>query len=281
MSSVAFGPGQAAIMLFGVFFALLIVRVPVAFALGLACLPVVIIEERLSPMVIFNETFKAYNSFILLAVPFFLLTANLMNIGGITERLVRLSRTMVGNFPGALAQINVLLSVFFAGISGSSTADSASQSMIFIYREMDMKQLYQALSETGKLAAVALFCVGTASAFGWMLAYYQIPKALLANVTSWHMGITGVGFFIAFVFLVVGCFLDAIPAIIIVGTILQPLAQSVNMHPIHFAIIGIVALAFGLVTPPYGLCLMISCAVAKVPLKFALKDGGTRLTVRL
>jgi len=404
MSSVAFGPGQAAIMLFGVFFALLIVRVPVAFALGLACLPVVIIEERLSPMVIFNETFKAYNSFILLAVPFFLLTANLMNIGGITERLVRLSRTMVGNFPGALAQINVLLSVFFAGISGSSTADAASQSKIFIeaqvkegyglsfsiaitavsavlaviippsilmivwggvistsigamylagiipglliaaaqmatvhvyakiyhypvypratlkeffvsawqslpalftpfiivggillgwftatesaavavlyaaalsifiYREMDMKQLYQALSETGKLAAVALFCVGTASAFGWMLAYYQIPKALLANVTSWHMGITGVGFFIAFVFLVVGCFLDAIPAIIIVGTILQPLAQSVNMHPIHFAIIGIVALAFGLVTPPYGLCLMISCAVAKVPLKFALKD---------
>src|SRR5260221_1757843 len=355
-------------------------------------------------MVILNETFKAYNSFILLTMPFSLLTATLMNIGGITERLVRLSRTMVGNFPGALAQITVLLSVFLAGISGPSTGDAASQSKIFIeaqvkegsglsfsiaitavsavlaviippsilmivwggvistsigamylagivpglliaiaqmvtvhvyakfynypvypratlkeffvsawqsvpalftpfiivggillgwftatesaavaviyaavlsifiYREMDMKHLYDAFAETGKLAAIALFCVGTASAFGWLLAYYQIPKALLENVTSWHMGITGVGFFIAFVFLVVGCFLDAIPAIIIVGTILQPLAQSVNMHPIHFAIIGIVALAFGLVTPPYGLCLMISCAVAKVPLKFALKD---------
>jgi tripartite ATP-independent transporter DctM subunit len=404
MSSVAFSPAMAALMLFGVFFALLIVRVPVAFALGLACLPVLVIEPRLSPMTLFNETFKAYNSFILLAVPFFLLTANLMNVGGITNRLVRLSRTMVGNFPGALAQINVLLSVFFAGISGSSTADAASQSKIFIeaqvkegyglsfsiaitavsavlaviippsilmivwggvistsigamylagiipgllialaqmatvhvyakiyhypvypratlkeffvsawqsvpalftpfiivggillgwftatesaavaviyaallsifiYREMDMRQLYHALAETGRLASVALFCVGTASAFGWMLAYYQIPKALLENVTTWHMGITGVGFFIAFVFLVVGCFLDAIPAIIIVGTILQPLAQSVNMHPIHFAIIGIVSLAFGLVTPPYGLCLLISCAVAKVPLKFALKD---------
>ena len=404
MSSVAFGPGQAAILLFGVFFTLFILRVPVAFALGLACLPIVLLEERLSPMMLFNETFKAYNSFILLAVPFFLLTANLMNVGGITDRLVRLSRTMVGHFPGALAQINVLLSVFFAGISGSSTADAASQSKIFIeaqvkegyglsfsiaitavsavlaviippsilmivwggvistsigamylagilpglliaaaqmvtvhvyskiynypvyprstlrefllsgwqsipalftpfiivggillgwftatesaavaviyaavlsifiYREMDMRHLYQALADTGRLASVALFCVGTASAFGWLLAYYQIPKALLANVTSWGMGITGVGFFIAFVFLVVGCFLDAIPAIIIVGTILQPLAASVNMHPIHFAIIGIVSLAFGLVTPPYGLCLMISCAVAKVPLKFALKD---------
>src|SRR3989440_9461454 len=140
MSSVAFGPGQAAIMLFGVFFVLLIVRVPVAFALGLACLPVLVIEDRLSPMTLFNETFKAYNSFILLAVPFFLLTANLMNVGGITDRLVRLSRTMVGHFPGALAQINVLLSVFFAGISGSSTADAASQSKIFI--EAQVKEGY-------------------------------------------------------------------------------------------------------------------------------------------
>src|SRR5262249_30951020 len=76
--------------------------------------------------------FKAYNAFILLAVPFYLLTAHLMNAGGVTDRLVRLSRSMVGHFPGALAQINVLLSVFFAGISGSSTADAASQSKIFI-----------------------------------------------------------------------------------------------------------------------------------------------------
>ena len=399
MTQVAMSPGTAALVLFGSFFILIALRVPVAFALGLACLPPLLFEVRLSPMVLFNETFKSYNSFILLAVPFFLLTANLMNIGGITDRLVHLSRTMVGNWPGSLAQINVLLSVFFAGISGSSTADAASQSKIFIeaqtkegydlsfsiaitavsavlaviippsilmivwggvlsvsigalylagilpglliagaqiyskiynypvyprstlkefllsgwqsipalftpfiivggillgwftatesaaiavlyaavlsifvYREMDLKQLYRALAETGRLSAVALFCVGTASAFGWMLAYYQIPRALLANVTAWDMGITEVGFFIALVFLVVGCFLDAIPAIIIVGTTLEPLARSVNMHPVQFAIIGIVSLAFGLVTPPYGLCLMISCAVARVRLRYALKD---------
>jgi len=404
MTAAALSPGAAAALLFGVFFALIVLRVPVAFALGLACLPSLVFEERLSPMVLFNETFKSYNSFILLAVPFFLLTANLMNIGGITDRLVRLSRAMVGNFPGALGQINVLLSVFFAGISGSSTADAASQSKIFIeaqtkegydlsfsiaitavsavlaviippsilmivwggvlsvsigalylagvvpgllvaaaqmgtvhvyaklrhypvypratlkefltaalvsipalmtpfiivggillgwftatesaciavlyaavlsiffYREMDATHLYHALAETGRLSAVALFCVGTASAFGWMLAYYQIPKWLLAGVQTWDMGLTATGFFIAFIFLVVGCFLDAIPAIIIVGTTLEPLARAVNMHPVSFAIIGIVSLAFGLVTPPYGLCLMISCAVAKVRLTYALKD---------
>jgi len=91
-------------------------------------------------------------------------------------------------------------------------------------------------------------------------------------VSAWELGLYGTGLFIAFVFLVVGCFLDAIPAIIIVGTILQPLAQAVHMHPVHFAMIGIVSLAFGLVTPPYGLCLMIACSVAGIRIIDALKD---------
>ncbi|NBS42281.1 MAG: TRAP transporter large permease [Acetobacteraceae bacterium] len=397
-------PSEAAWILFGGFFALLALRVPVAVALGMACLPVMLIEPRLGAMTLMQETFNAYNSFILLAVPFFLLTANLMNVGGITDRLVRLSRALVGHFPGGLAQINVVLSIFFAGISGSSTADAASQSKIFIeaqrregyddsfsvaitavsavlaviippsilmivwggvltvsigalflagvipglliglvqmatvhvyakkrgyptypranlrelgfatwislpalmtpfiiiggkifgwftatesaciavlyagllslvvYREMDLKALYGALGETGRLAAVALFCVGTASAFGWLLAYYKIPEAILAGVSAWGMGKIATGFFIAGVFLVVGCFLDAIPAIIIVGAILQPLAGAVDMHPVQFAMIGIVSLAFGLVTPPYGLCLMIACHVAGMRIGDALKD---------
>jgi tripartite ATP-independent transporter DctM subunit len=396
--------GQAAWILFGIFFALLVARVPVAVALGLACLPILLIEPRLSPMTLVQETFNAYNSFILLAVPFFLLTANLMNVGGITDRLVRFSRALVGHFPGGLAQINVVLSIFFAGISGSSTADAASQSKIFIeaqrkegyddgfsvaitavsavlaviippsilmivwggvltvsigalflagivpglliglaqmgtvhayarargyptypratlgeavysflisvpalttpliiiggkvfgwftatesaciavlyagalsllvYREMDLKGLYAALGETGRLAAVALFCVGTASAFGWLLAYYEIPKSMLAGVQAWGMGRIATGFFVAGVFLAVGCFLDAIPAIIIVGAILQPIAASAGLDPVHFAMIGIVSLAFGLVTPPYGLCLMIACHVAGMRMVDALKD---------
>ena len=397
-------PATASVIMFGAFFLLLVLRVPVAFALGLACLPIFLIEDRLTPQNLVQETFNAYNSFILLAVPFFLLTANLMNVGGITTRLVRLSRDLVGHFPGGLAQVNVVLSIFFAGISGSSTADAASQSKIFIeaqrkegyddsfsvaitavsavlaviippsilmivwgglltvsigglfmagiipglliglvqmatvhvyaklrnyptypratlietikaigvsipalmtpiiiiggkvfgwftatesaciavlyaavltmvvYREMDWKGLHSALLETGRLAGVALFCVGTASAFGWLLAYYQIPKALLAGVATWGMGPMATGFFIAGVFLVVGCFLDAIPAIVIVGTVLEPLAKSVGLDPIHFAMIGIVSLAFGLVTPPYGLCLMISAHVAGMRVVDTLKD---------
>src|SRR4026209_193896 len=143
---------MAALLLFGCFFSFMIMRVPVAFALGFACLPILAIEPRLDTMNLMQETFNAYNSFILLALPFFLLTANLMNVGGTTDRLMKLSRTMVGHFPGSLAQINVVLSIFFAGISGSSTADAASQSKIFI--EAQTKEGY-ALSFSVAITAVS------------------------------------------------------------------------------------------------------------------------------
>src|SRR6185503_18607580 len=104
----------------------------------------------------------------------------------------------------------ILLGWFTATESAAVAVIYAAVLSIFIYREMNLKHLYEAFAETGRLAAVALFCVGTASVFGWLLAYYQIPRALLENVTSWGLGPIGVGFFIAFAFLVVGCFLDAI-----------------------------------------------------------------------
>ena len=81
-------PGDVALILFATFGVLVILRVPVAFALGLACIPVFFIDDRLTPFVLLQEMFKSYNAFVLLAVPFFLLAANLMNTAGITERLV-------------------------------------------------------------------------------------------------------------------------------------------------------------------------------------------------
>ena len=82
-------------------------------------------------------------------------------------------------------------------------------------------------------------------------------------------------------FLVIGCFIDAIPAIIIVGTVLEPLTKSVGMHPLHFAIIGVISIAFGLVTPPYGLCLMISCALGQTTMAAAFKDTMVLLSLML
>ena len=74
-------PVEVSAILFPLFIILVIFRVPVAIALGLACIPVFLLEERLTPFLLMNEMFKSYNAFILLAVPFFLLAANIMKIG--------------------------------------------------------------------------------------------------------------------------------------------------------------------------------------------------------
>ncbi len=397
-------PLAVALILFGVFAVLIIARVPVAFALGLACVPVFFIDDRLTPFLLLNEMLKSYNSFLLLAIPFFMLAANLMNTAGITEKLVNLSRVLVGHLPGGLGHVSVLVSMLFAGISGSSTAEAAGvggvlipamkkqgydtpfsvalvacaavmgviippsilmvvwggvisvsigglfvagvvpgalmglslMSAVYIYakrrnypvypratlrefasaciaailpiltpaiivggivfgfftpteasviavlyamflgvvvyRTVSFAALRHTLYDSARFAGIALFCIGTASAFGWLLAYFHIPQLVVDSVASWGGGITSVGFITAAAFLFIGCFIDAIPAIIIVGTILAPLVAKVGMHPIHFAIIGVISIAYGLVTPPYGLCLMIACSIGGIKIKAAVRD---------
>jgi tripartite ATP-independent transporter DctM subunit len=143
---------------------------------------------------------------------------------------------------------------------------------VVVYRTLDFKELRRTLYDSARFAGIALFCIGTASAFGWLLAYFRIPQLVVNAVASWGGGVTSVGFITAAAFLFIGCFIDAIPAIIIVGTILAPLAAKVGMHPIHFAIIGVISIAYGLVTPPYGLCLMIACSIGGIKIKEAIRD---------
>ena len=395
--------GEVSAILFPTFIVLIILRVPVAFALGLACAPVLLLSDRLTPIVLMNEMFKSYNAFILLAVPFFLLAANLMNASGITDRLIRFSRALVGHLTGGLGHVNVVVSMLFAGISGSSTADAAGIGSLLIpqmkkqgfstsfsvaitacssvmgviippsimmvvwgglmsvsigglflagvvpgvliaasqmlavyiyaksnnyettqrsnlkelfvaliqaipplmtpviivggivggvftpteasavavvyslllgvigYRTLNLSKVVKAFYEAGRFSAVSLFCVGTASAFGWLLAYYKVPLAIVEFLKPFGVGPVSTGLIIAGSFLFIGMFIDAIPAIIILGTVLLPLAQYAGIHDIHFAIIGVVSLAFGLVSPPYGLCLMISCAIGEIKIIDALR----------
>jgi TRAP-type C4-dicarboxylate transport system permease large subunit len=142
----------------------------------------------------------------------------------------------------------------------------------FNYRSPKWKAFPKILYETARLAAVSLFCIGTASAFGWLLASYRVPQTWVNAVAAWGSGPISVGLLIAGAFLLIGMFIDAIPAIIILGTILFPVAQKVGIHPIHFAIIGVISLAFGLVTPPDGLGLLISAEIGGVKVVKVLKD---------
>ncbi|MEP3275694.1 MAG: TRAP transporter large permease [Stappiaceae bacterium] len=396
--------GIACLMLVGSFVFLVALRVPVAFALGIATIPVVALDLRLTPFLIMDRMFQSYDSFILLAVPFFLLAANLMNSGKITEKLIELARVLTGWLPGGLGQVNVAVSMLFAGISGSSTADAAGCGKIlipamvkqgydprfavaitacssvmgviippsilmvvwggvmsisvgalflagaipglliavalmatvygyakvygyptsgrptfgefwvalkgaglalltpvfviggivggivtptesaiiaafysfilgfFVYRSITPRELVDVIYDTGRFASISLFAIGTASAFGWMLSFYNVPRLIVGVLTSLEFGQVGTSLIIAALFLLFGLFIDAIPTIIILGTVLYPVATAAQIHPVVFAITGIVSLAFGLVTPPYGLCLLISAAIGNLNVVQVLRD---------
>jgi len=140
------------------------------------------------------------------------------------------------------------------------------------YRTIGFGNMPGILFKSAKFAAMSLFCIGTASAFGWILAYFKVPLAVIELLAPLGAGPISTGLIVAGSFLLIGMFIDAIPAIIILGTVLWPLAELSQMHPIHFAIIGVISLAFGLVTPPYGLCLLIACKIGDIEVKQALRD---------
>lgn len=396
--------GLACAILVGGFILLVLLRIPVAFALGIATIPVVLLDLRLTPFIVLDRMFQSYNSFILLAVPFFLLAANLMNSGKITDKLIDLARVLTGWMPGGLGHVNVAVSMLFAGISGSSTADAAGCGKIlipamvkegydtrfaiaitacssvmgviippsilmivwggvmqtsvgalflagatpglmigvalmatvygyakvygypiigkpsmcdlwhafkgsflalltpvfvvggivggivtptesaiiaagyslilgmFVYKTVSLKDLGHIFYDTGRFASISLFAIGTASAFGWLLAFFNVPRLIVDSMISLELGSFGTALIIAGLFLFFGLFIDAIPTIIILGTVLLPVAQAAEIHPVVFAIIGIIALAFGLVTPPYGLCLLISAAIGGMNVVQVMRD---------
>jgi tripartite ATP-independent transporter DctM subunit len=113
------------------FAVLILIGVPIAFALGLAGV-VGMLAMNLNLITVPTRMFTGIDSFVLLAAPFYILAGDLMNRGGITDRLIRLAQIMIGRIRGGTAYANVLASVFFAGISGTAIADTAALGQIFI-----------------------------------------------------------------------------------------------------------------------------------------------------
>lgn len=122
---------MATIALFGVFFVLMLLRIPVSISLLLAAASSALIAgQGISTLV--QQMVKGIDSFSLLAIPFFILMGEFMNVGGISNKIVDLANLAVGRFRGGLAYINCLDSMFFGGLSGSSVADVSSLGSIVI-----------------------------------------------------------------------------------------------------------------------------------------------------
>ena len=124
-----------------VFAILLIMRIPLAFCLGISSAFYFLVSGN--PIVTLSQmTISTFDSFTLLAIPLFMLAGHIMNSGGVTNRLFGFAKTLVGHIPGGLGQVNVVASLIFAGISGSATADAAGLGTIEI--EYMKKEKYDA-----------------------------------------------------------------------------------------------------------------------------------------
>lgn len=114
------------ITLFAIFLILLFLGMPVAFAMGISGVFVLLLIGDIPMTLVPQRLFTSVNSFPLMAVPYFILAGYIMNASGITNRLVAFARALIGHFAGGLAQVNVFTSMLFAGISGSASADAAA-----------------------------------------------------------------------------------------------------------------------------------------------------------
>jgi tripartite ATP-independent transporter DctM subunit len=115
----------AILLLLGIFIVLLIMKTPITFALAASSI-VTAMYLKLPLMAVLLQMVKGIHSFSLMAIPFFILAGEIMSQGGISDRLIKFSNVIVGRLRGGLAQVNVLSSMFFGGISGSAIADTSS-----------------------------------------------------------------------------------------------------------------------------------------------------------
>jgi tripartite ATP-independent transporter DctM subunit len=370
------------------FLALGYLGVPVAFALIAGC----IVGTSLTPITlqsIMGQLFNGIDSEALAAIPFFLLVGELMTSANVVVRIAGLSQALVGHIRGGLAQVTTVFSMFFSGMSGSSSADVAVLSrtmarpmaaegyspafvaaliaaastianlvppsimavvygaignvsiaglflagivpglmvgiglMVFCYffgpigfkrprssfpqlthaaRAAALPMLIPAIllggilsgwftpTEAGVVAvayillvvipflnwkhlrhvprdfvqagliySLPLITIAAASAFGWLLAYLRGPIV----VAGWIGGVAGtdphlIMLLLVLVFTIVGDFIEPIPAIIIFMPVVNQLTDQAEINPVQMGIVLIITLAFGLITPPYGLSLLMA-----------------------
>ena len=138
---------------------------------------------------------------------------------------------------------------------------------VFVYRELKLNVLADVFIESALMTATILVIVGTATAFGKLLAMEQIPNQIANSMLSLSSNPTIIMLSIIVLLLIVGCFMDTIAAIIILTPILLPVATLVGYDPIHFGIIMIVALAIGFITPPVGVNLFVGAGISGISLE--------------
>ncbi|MFV0498077.1 MAG: TRAP transporter large permease [Candidatus Fimivivens sp.] len=390
------------VLLLTLFAVMVSIKIPIAYALGLASLGV-IYHMDIPFLSAINSMYNSVNNFSLLAVPLFMLLAQLMDKGGITDRLFKISDAFVGHIRGGLGHVNVFVSLLFGHLSGSAQADAAGIGsmlipamkkagydakfsvaitacsatlgviippsvllvvygamsgasigalfvagfvpglliavaqmvytyvlavkhdwprgkkytwkergqaltgavpvimlpvvilggtssglftatesaaiaclyavvlMFMIYRNYNPKEIPSILVHTASEFSLSMFAVASAGITGWLIAYLNAPQMIadwILNITQSYLGV----YLLLILFLLfIGTFLSPITAIIIFLPIIQQLGRAVNINDIHLGLIVVLTLSLGMITPPYGSCLMITAQLGEITIPQAFR----------
>lgn len=383
-------------ILFSSFLILLVLGFPIAFVLAISAFLAVAFGSTYPMLVIVKEMFSGLDSFPLMAVPFFVLAAELMTGGAMTMVLLRFAAQFVGHLRGGLGYANVISSAMFSGISGSALADAAGPGAMmtrmmersgydkayagaltassavmgpiippsiimiiyalqvqevsvgglfvagivpgllialalcatnfvisrkrgyksdeprppvremvrttihaipallliviiiggirfgvftpteasvvavfyallcgmFVYRTLKIRDLPEIILRAALVSVSVLLILAAARAFAWVLIIQSVPQTLAAAIIA--MELSPIVFLLAVnvLLLAFGLFMDPLPGVMVLVPILAPIATTLGIDPTHFAIVVILNLTIGLITPPVGsLLFVVSSAV--------------------
>ena len=376
----------------GLMVVLFALGVPIAVSIGLTCLAVLVLQggwQAVATELFALQMLRGLNNFPILAIPFFIFAASLMNAGSVTNRIFDFANALVGFIRGGLGHVNVLASMIFAGMSATAVADVAgigqleikamrergypmrfaagitgaasiispvippsiamvvygwlsgtSIAALFVaglvpgvliglslmatsfivsywidmprsarpklrqlaklfwralpplltpliivggiwtgiftpteagavaciyalilgfvvYRDVSIRDLIDVLARTVRFTSIIMFIIAIATFYGWLLVRLRIPQELAAALTGLDVGLTVILFCIALFFLVVGCFMSVVEAVLIFTPIFMLTVSSLGIDPIFFGILMVVTLSVGVITPPFGNVLFV------------------------
>lgn len=189
-------------------------------------------------------------------------------------------RAVAGGFiatlPGLMSAIiilgGVLSGVFTATESSAIAVIYTILVAVFVYRSLTWQEFVAATVSAVKTTALVLLIIGTAAAFGWVMAVLEVPVKLTELLIGISDNPIVILLIINIVLLVLGTFMDMSPLIVITTPIFLPVVAGLGMDPVQFGILLILNLGVGLVTPPVGSVLFVGCAVGGIRIEETVKS---------
>jgi tripartite ATP-independent transporter DctM subunit len=216
---------------------------------------------------------------VVLALALAIIARRRMAEGAGVERGVTSAREIGRTFVVALPALMLPIIIRVAVMEGVATATEVATIGIayaivvgiLVYRSFNWRELYPALVGTAALAGTILFIIGAATCMSWALTQSNFSHALAAALAQAPGGRYGFLIGSIVLFIVLGSVLEGIPAMVLFGPLLFPVAKQLGVHEVHYAMVVILAMGIGLFAPPFGLGYYAACSIGQVDPNSGLK----------